>query len=30
MIYAITTDTPLEVVKKELAEHSKEGGFGVM
>jgi len=30
MIYKISTDTPLEQVKKELAEHSKENGFGVL
>jgi len=30
MIYKITTDTPLDLVKKELAEHAKEGGFGVL
>ena len=30
MIYKITTDTPLEQVNKELAERSKENGFGVL
>lgn len=30
MIYKITTSTPLEQVKKELVEHSKESGFGVL
>ncbi|PHQ56688.1 MAG: hypothetical protein COA30_03925 [Sulfurimonas sp.] len=30
MIYKIITDTPLDIIKKELAEHSKEGGFGVL
>ena len=30
MIYKITTDKPLAVVKEELAKHSKEGGFGVL
>ena len=30
MIYKITTDKPLQMVKDELAEHSKESGFGVL
>ena len=30
MIYKITTDRPLSVVKAELESHSKESGFGVI
>jgi len=30
MIYKITTDKPLSVVKEELESHSKESGFGVI
>ncbi len=30
MIYKITTDKPLATVKEELANHSKESGFGVL
>ena len=30
MIYKITTDTPLEVVKSELEAHAKKNGFGVL
>jgi len=30
MIYKITTDKPLQMVKNELAEHAKECGFGVL
>jgi len=30
MIYKITTDKPLETVKSELEEHSKQNGFGVL
>ncbi|MDQ7043303.1 MAG: DUF302 domain-containing protein [Sulfurimonas sp.] len=30
MIYKVTTDTPLEQVKNELAEHAKRSGFGVL
>ena len=30
MIYKITTDKALEIVKEELANHSKESGFGVL
>jgi len=30
MIYKITTEVPLAQVKEELANHSKESGFGVL
>ncbi len=30
MIYTITTDQPIEVVKSQLQERAKESGFGVL
>ena len=30
MIYKIISDKPIETIKKELASHAKESGFGVL